>query len=188
MNTADALIQEFTRMIVADGLEAFTLRKLADRVGIKAPSIYVHFESKEALFAAARAEASKSLGVALAEHAGGKSRGDARNRLLNTAMAYLQFAQDQPALFALMFQETPSNRSSLDQAPDPDSPYAILLSRVREFLPADHPQSEVLSFGIWALVHGAAQLRQTHLQKFGAAIIDGTRRNLDALLDGWAVT
>lgn len=188
MNTTNELIQECTRMIAADGLEAFTLRKLADRVGIKAPSIYVHFKSKEALFAAARAEALKSLGAALAGHASSKARAGARKRLLDTAMAYLQFAQDQPALFTLIFNETPSGRVSLDQAPDPASPYALLLQRVREFLPVDHPQSEVLSFGIWALVHGAAQLRQTHLREFESAVVTGTRRNVEALLDGWAAT
>lgn len=187
MSTAEELIQECTRMIAADGLEAFSMRKLADRVGIKAPSIYVHFKSKEALFAAARSEASRSLGASLEAHTRGKARPSARQRLLTTAMAYLQFAQDQPALFALMFRETPSSRPSLDQAPDPASPYAFLLLRVREFLPPDHPQAEVLGFGLWALVHGAAQLRQTHLRGFGQAVIDGTRRNLEALLDGWAV-
>ena len=42
MGKLDDLVLECTQMIAADGLESFSLRKLADRVGIKAPSIYEH--------------------------------------------------------------------------------------------------------------------------------------------------
>lgn len=182
MSTFDELVQACTQMIATDGLAAFSLRKVAQRVGIKAPSIYEHFASKEALLDEARRAAAAALNEALLAHC--KGRGP-RQRLLTTALAYLQFAEVQPALFALLFMQTPSRRRALEESPDANSPYAFLLARVNDFLGEGQREGEILSFGIWSLVHGAAALRHTHLKAFSAPVVAGTRKNLEALLDGW---
>lgn len=185
MSTRDDLAQACAELVAEDGLAALSLRRVAERVGIKAPSIYVHFDGKESLLAAARALAAETLGQHL--KAQGR-RGTARERLLATAIGYLAFAERHPALFALLFLELTSARQSLAEAPDAASPYRLVLARVAEVLggeaavPAD---VEALGFGIWSLVHGAAVLRQTHLRAFSGPIVDATRRNVDRLLDGW---
>lgn len=182
MGTRDDLVLACTEMIVQDGLAAFSLRKLAERIGIKAPSIYEHFENKQALVDEARRSATTALGDGLRAHC--KGRGP-RPRLITTALGYLQFAQEHPSLFALLLTETQSRRRGLDEPPDEDSPYAFLLARVNDFLGEGRRHGEVLSFGVWSLVHGAAVLRHTHLKEFSAPVVAGTRKNLEALLDGW---
>lgn len=183
MSTADELVLHCTELIATQGVATFSLRKLAARVGIKAPSIYAHFANKEVLLAAARQHAHAALRAALAA---GPQEHPPRQRLLAAAMAYLQFAQDQPHLFALLMMETPSARNTLEEAPAPDSPYALLLARVRDFLGAAHPEADTLCFGLWSLVHGAAVLRKTHLQAFSASVPGFTRKNIEALLQGWS--
>ncbi len=183
MSTSDDLVLECTQMIAAQGLAAFSMRKLADRVGIKAPSIYEHFESKELLLSAAHRAATAQLGEALRASAKGRQP---RQRLIATALGYLQFAQDNPPLFALLFMQTTSQRKDIETPPDQHSPYAFLLARVQDFLGEPSGEAEVLSFGIWSLVHGAAVLRHTHLRSVSAPFAIGTRKNLEALLDGWA--
>lgn len=183
MGKLDDLVLECTQMIAADGLESFSLRKLADRVGIKAPSIYEHFKNKDALLDAARHMAMTELSNAMVNCCAGRS---ARQRLLSTAMGYLQFAENNPSLFALLFLELPSKRQGLEDAPHADSPYALLMTRVREFLGENHKDTESLCFGIWSLVHGVAVLRHTHLKDFPAPLPKAAQKNLEALLDGWA--
>lgn len=180
--TRDALIRACAELIAEEGLAALSLRKVADRVGIKAPSIYVHFANKEALLAEAGRQASAALGDCLRRSCKGD---DARDRLLSTAMGYLRFADAQPSLFALFFMELPSVRRSLDDLPDATSPYGFLIERVAGYLGGPRDQVEFLAFGIWSLVHGAAVLRQTHLRDFSGPIVEGTRHNLERLLDGW---
>lgn len=183
--TRDTLIRACADLIAQEGLAALSLRKVADRVGIRAPSIYTHFRNKEALLAQASRHASAALGQCLREQCRGR---DARARLQSTAMAYLRFADAQPSLFALFFMELPSARRNLDDLPDADSPYGFLMQRVRDFLGDagdDRAQAEALCFGIWSLVHGAAVLRQTHLRDFSGPIVDATGLNLQRLLDGW---
>jgi AcrR family transcriptional regulator len=169
--TRDALIRACAELIAEQGLAALSLRKVAERVGIQAPSIYVHFANKEALLAEAGRRACQGH--------------DARERLLSTAMGYLGFADQQPSLFALFFMELPSVRRSLDDLPDATSPYGFLIERVTDFLGGPREAVEVLGFGIWSLVHGAAVLRQTHLREFSGPIVEGTRHNLERLLQGW---
>jgi len=180
--TREALIQCCAELIVEQGVGALSLRQVAQRVGIKAPSIYVHFDSKEALLAETRRRATDALGETLRAAGHGA---DARARLVSTAMGYLQFARAQPSLFSLLFMELPSARRSLDQTPDTGSPYALVLQRAEEFLGGGREAVESLSFGIWSLVHGAAVLRQTHLRDFPGPIEQGTRDNLERLLAGW---
>ena len=181
-STRDALVGACAELIAEHGVAALSLRQVAHRVGIRAPSIYVHFDSKEALLAATSRVAVDALGEVL--RAADRGR-DARSRLLATAIGYLQFAQQQPTLFALLFLELPSVRRSLEELPDAASPYGLLLQRVEDFLGGAREPVEMLGFGIWALVHGAAVLRHTHLRDFSGPIVDGTRLNLERLLDGW---
>jgi AcrR family transcriptional regulator len=182
MNTIDSLLFHCTEMIATDGISAFSLRKLADRVGIKAPSIYVHFESKEALFSAARQNASDALRTALATDVEHQS---VRQQLLASAAAYLQFALEQPHLFTLLMTQTESSRSALENEVDPDTPYTVLLSRVRALIGEKNNDAEPLCFGLWSLVHGAAVLRQSHLKAYSAVIPALTSKNIERLLDGW---
>ena len=127
-------------------------------------------------------QAGATLGAFLRQACAGP---DARTRLVTTAMGYLQFAEAQPSLFTLFFTELPSVRRSLDDLPPADSPYGFLIERVTDYLGGPRDRVEVLAFGIWSLVHGAAVLRQTHLRDFSGPIVEGTRHNLERLLDGW---
>jgi AcrR family transcriptional regulator len=182
MGTCEELVSECTKMIAQDGLPAFSLRRLAERVGIKAPSIYVHFKDKDALLLEARRLAFSRLSMALVTADKGRSH---RKRLIATAMGYMQFAQDEPTLFAFLFAQTQSQRFDIASPPTPDSPYTLLISRVQDFLGTGDLDVEILSFGIWSMVHGAAMLRQTHLRGVSAPYVTGIQKNLEALLDGW---
>lgn len=81
------------------GIEAISLRQLAERVGVSTPALYHHFRNKEALLG--------QLGEAAI---------DAFDRAMETAMrhpeedalsafvlGYVRFARDEPALYELLF-------------------------------------------------------------------------------------
>jgi AcrR family transcriptional regulator len=94
--------------------QAVTLRAVARRVGISAPSIYGHFADRQAiLFALARqafAELTERLSAAGAEKGGGEKggapagdNGDAVVRLHEVCAAYLEFAATRPQRYRVMF-------------------------------------------------------------------------------------
>ena len=44
---AEQILEEASALLEAEGPEGLTMRRLAARIGIRAPSLYKHFESKE---------------------------------------------------------------------------------------------------------------------------------------------
>ncbi|MCS0634942.1 TetR/AcrR family transcriptional regulator [Streptomyces sp. LP05-1] len=81
---------------------AITLRSVARRVGIAAPSIYAHFPDQPAIMLAVVREAHVELNGAL-RHAVDRAGRDPRERLGALCHAYLTFAQDHPERYRTMF-------------------------------------------------------------------------------------
>ena len=79
-------------IVVADGHEALSLRRVADTVGVAHRSLYNHFEDREALLDAV---AEEGFGDFAAELRGAKTSDD-------YVRAYITFALMNPRLYALM--------------------------------------------------------------------------------------
>ena len=98
LNAAWGLAQE-------QGLAEFTLRDLAEKVGMRAPSLYTHFESKHAIYDAMFGQAwSDFERVALAELP--ELPQAPRAALRRIARVFFDFAVANPARHQLMNQRT----------------------------------------------------------------------------------
>src|SRR4051794_25403089 len=85
----------------ADGWEGLTLRKVADRVGMRAPSLYGHFDSKAAIVDAMFGEAWAELDER-GEQLGAEMPADGREALLRVGEETLGYFTADPARHALM--------------------------------------------------------------------------------------
>ena len=95
--TRAEILQVAWELAQEHGLAEFTLRDLAERVGMRAPSLYTHFESKHAIYDAMFGQAwSEYEQVALAELADLPQAPRAAIRRL--ARAFFDFAVANPAL------------------------------------------------------------------------------------------
>ncbi|MDL9937203.1 TetR/AcrR family transcriptional regulator [Gordonia sp. ABSL1-1] len=87
----------------AEGLACVTLREIADRIGMRPPSLYTHFESKNAVFDAMFADAYQQL---YEEFAAFDLTGSPRAVLDQIATVFFDFATADIARYQLMFQRT----------------------------------------------------------------------------------
>ncbi|MFF2727428.1 TetR/AcrR family transcriptional regulator [Streptomyces sp. NPDC058008] len=99
----DEIVEAAVELLDESGDEsAITLRSVARRVGIAAPSIYRHFPDQPAIMLAvvrsAFAELDERLSTAV--DAGGDAP---RGRLMALCESYLRFAQDHPGRYRTMF-------------------------------------------------------------------------------------
>jgi AcrR family transcriptional regulator len=85
-------------LLEADGPDALTMRRVADRVGIKAPSLYKHLPDKEALETAVIATGFEEA----AERFEGAVARRRRDPLAALGSAYRAFAKEHPHLYRLM--------------------------------------------------------------------------------------
>jgi AcrR family transcriptional regulator len=132
VNTARDLLEE-------EGLDALSMRNLAARLGIRAPSLYKHFPSKEALEAALISVGFKEQG-ALFDAALEAST----EPLVAMAEAYRAFAHRHPHLYRLMYDRS-LERSLLV----PGSEESAVAPALRA---AGHDRD--LARAAWAFAHG----------------------------------
>jgi len=147
-------------------IEGLSLRQLAASLGVTAAAAYRHFDSREDLlfevarigFNRLRQQFASAFDIAVPP----SDAEEARLRLSRLAQAYLQFADDEPALWRLIFgAQAQAYRQTIDSEGDPDSyEYlpAALLGLFLEGVVATQPSERDALFA-WSAVHGAATLR-----------------------------
>jgi AcrR family transcriptional regulator len=101
------IVASARELLELEGPSALSMRRLAERLGVRAPSLYEHVQSKHALEAALISQG-LSEWAAFAESA----LEDAGDRLTAVARAYRAYAQQHPHLYRLM-TEHPLDREVL---------------------------------------------------------------------------
>ena len=141
--TALALLEE-------QGAEALTMRGLAERLGIRAPSLYKHLASKADLETAVIAAGVEDLAATLetAASQGASEAGGVIGGLGRLGVAYREFAAARPHLYRLM------NERALDRERLP----AGLEDRAAAPLVTAVGGDADLARAAWAFAHGMVML------------------------------
>jgi len=84
------------RLLEAEGPGAVTMRRIADEMGIRAPSLYKHYPDKRSLEAALKAEGLREFGAALSS-----ALAKAGSPIGAIAGAYRSYALEHPHLYRL---------------------------------------------------------------------------------------
>jgi AcrR family transcriptional regulator len=153
---------------------AVSIRAIADRVGVTAPSIYRHFADKDAILDSVCAGVFQSMvsGVR-ARFAPGQT---ALDRLRAIGLGYIEFGLANPEHYRLVFMRRDQMMHSLPGSPprDDEGPlsataiagseaFGLLLETVHELvgeLPeTSRPEPFVVATAMWSLVHGITSLR-----------------------------
>lgn len=160
-DTKQEIIHATRQVIVAEGLKAVTMRRVAKEVGISAPSIYRHFDDRDALVRAVLAEGSQLFASYMFR---ALDYSEPVEQLTATGAQYLKFAFDNEMIFGLMFGAW--NQLSFDQhSPGSDakglSPgLQFLVDRVTACIRGEQTREALLDLALehWAIVHGLASL------------------------------
>lgn len=97
------IVREAWALSRADGLAGISLRDLADRVGLRQPSLYAYFDSKLALYDAMFADGNRQLLAFTADLA---TTGNPERDLVEFVERVVQFSSDDVERHQLLFQRT----------------------------------------------------------------------------------
>lgn len=97
----EIIVESAKELIEKEGIQQFSMRKLAERLGIKTASLYTHIESMEALFTETGLSALNEQRNCLL-HAIGDKHGDAAVEAL--AESYRKFAAEHMELYRFIMQ------------------------------------------------------------------------------------
>jgi AcrR family transcriptional regulator len=99
--TRDEILAAAWELCREQGLAALALRELAQRVGMRAPSLYSYFDSKEAIYDAMFAQGQRELLAQLGTENGTPL---GRGELYEKTRAFFDFCTEDPTRYQLMFQ------------------------------------------------------------------------------------
>ncbi len=150
--SAEAILDKAREVIAAEGVSELSLGRLASLLGVKAPSLYRYFASKEALLKAINEGTVQDLFAAL--HQDDDPSLPARERLIRIARAYRRYVHANPAVYMLAM-------TNADDAlrPDPDAlvagvlPFQAIIAEM-----CGESGSLTALRGLLAIMHGYALL------------------------------
>ena len=156
----DRLCDAAERMFAEHGLEAVTIRQLAQAIGVSPMTPYGYFKDKDAILAAVRTRAFNRHAEAL-EAAFRAAPDDPAARSRAVGEAYVDFAFEHPQAYKLMFD---INQPSADDYPG----FAEAIARSRATMTAhldglvggedETSEAEIVGHLFWAALHGPLML------------------------------
>jgi AcrR family transcriptional regulator len=162
----EELIEAAAEMIAESGdASRLTLRGVARRVGIAAPSIYRHFSDVEHL---KMAVVDRAFGQFATERDRSRNTSDdPRTALLAGCRAYCRFALSNPGIYRFMFREDSPGRERRSRVGD--AAFAALVESIRrcqEEGVTTIDDADAAAAEVWAALHGLSLLH-LNLPDFG---------------------
>ncbi|MBN3758293.1 TetR/AcrR family transcriptional regulator [Paraburkholderia sp. Tr-20389] len=186
----ERILDAARRIVMREGFGALSMRKIADAVEYSPATLYLHFESRDAIARALCAEGYAQLLatfeplVAIADHA---------ERLKAIGRAYVAFGVAHPETYRLIFMEDPSYTGAalggegVDNAADnaDDAAFRLMVESIDALKAQGRlrgaPDSQVCAEAFWATMHGIVALHLT-CPVFPRAPLDAV---IDAALVAW---
>jgi AcrR family transcriptional regulator len=187
--TKEAILDAAREIIAEKGVNGLSMRRLARRIDYSAAGLYEYFGSKEEIITAVCQTGHQRLSQYM-------NRVDktlpADEFLMQLGLAYIAFALQNPDHFLLMFSvlQDESGGMTAEETMNSDSSYGLLLRALDNGIQAGvfktrhgYGLSE-MGYNAWALVHGLAMLRLTHLQAYQTDFDNGDRQALLTFVQG----
>jgi AcrR family transcriptional regulator len=159
----NALLEGAVQLLAEGGVEAFTLRELARRVGVNHRAAYRHFEDKRAILAAVAADGYRALAAKMRAAVEASGRDEALERFLAMGRAYVEFGVDERARYEVMFGPRLNEDGRFPDLEVAISESVRVLSAELRRVAPDVPKEKIRDSGIAFLstAHGFVTLRLT---------------------------
>ncbi len=173
----DAILSAARSILEEDGLDAVVMSRVAERVGIRGPSLYKHVPNRAALIRAVgdavTADLARRLSLAV-------SSGDPRADVTATAHAYRGFVLANPNGYGLLFAHL-----SPDLQPDPDALAELarpIVDAMTVLVGPDDALSAARTFVAWA--HGFVSMELAGAFRLGGTLDEAYASGVATILDG----
>ncbi len=180
-----ALVDAARRILEAEGPQALSLRAVAREAGVSPAAPYHHFKDKGELLKAIAHEGWDQLGEQMRQALDEAKTADERRTSMG--LAYVKFAQANPALYRVMGDVNRSydDHDSKDMKDDESSAYSFVH---RSIAAGSHGQAspldvELATIAAWCAAHGLAELSSFPQFQRLKAELGGEEAFIRAVLD-----
>lgn len=158
------ILQAARDLIMRDGFEALTMRKIAEQVEYSPAAIYLHFKDRDEIAKQLSREGFAELFRAL-EPAGRNA--NPVDRVRHIAQAYVQFGMENPETYRLIFMEYKylavvfGGDSQESEDPTSRAAFDLLVNAAAELPFRVDATPQQVAETLWAAVHGIVSLKLT---------------------------
>jgi AcrR family transcriptional regulator len=178
-------------IVFRDGIEALTMRKIADAIEYSPATIYLHFENREAIALALCREASAVLFAQVGETA---AIADPAERLHRFGCTYVRYGIEHPQEYKLVFMtDSALMESVFDEAMTPDDPASQAFDYLTAAVAEAQTQGAIRSIdprivaeALWCAVHGIVSLALTCSDALTGDPLEIAEVQVGALVRGFA--
>jgi AcrR family transcriptional regulator len=166
-------------LFLEQGYEGFSMRRVAERIGYSATTIYRYYEDKDDLLFAVVNEGFSEFARQLTEAAENVS--NPLKRLEALGQAYIRFGLDNPVYYQMMFMQRADllfERRKEQTQPMIES-FDVLQRSVRAAMDAGvmkRGDVETYSRVIWSVVHGVTALALANPKRFTSEVVEKNTR------------
>jgi len=185
--TKEAILTAARDLIAERGAKNLSLRAIARRIDYSPAGLYEYFGSKEEIIGTLCERCNTQLMRYLKRVSTGLPF---ETYMVELMEAYLDFARQNPELYAVMFLQMSIGVPEFPAELDPEDSFTILVQAVERGVKEghiavddDHGVLEI-SYGMWAMAHGMAMLQVSYLRDFAFDFATADRRSVQAMLNG----
>ncbi len=176
----ESVVEQAGEMVEAEGVDRFSLHRLAARLGVKAPSLYRYFASKTDLLRALNLRTARQMIMAMEKSS--STGNDARAKLLAMARACRDFGQAYPMTYQLAFTNASPELRPQDELLEA---LAIPIQQIMADISGERDLSAALR-GLWALIHGFILFELNGQLRRGGDLEAAFVQSVEAYLNGWS--
>ena len=160
-NLKEVLLEAARKLIEQYGPAGFSLTEAARLAGVSPAAPYRHFRDREALLAEVARHGFERFAARL-DMAWNNGVPTPLSAFENLGKAYLAFARDEPASYAVMFEPGVAPENGAEQLAAADRAFDVLQKAAaalcRSLPEGERPPLKLMSLHIWAISHGVATL------------------------------
>ena len=163
LETREAIFRAAVELLDEAGYDAFSLRRLAARVGCTPTAVYRHFRDKDELVSAVMMDGYAAFTRSLRE--AGTHSSDPFVRLDALGQAYVEFGLAHPVMYRVLFMQRPDIWERMPpervESVCGSDAFALLAGAVRGAVATGRSKThnvEGASLALWALMHGIVSL------------------------------
>jgi AcrR family transcriptional regulator len=183
----DAIVAAARSLLEEEGIDAVTMANVADRVGVRPPSLYKHVRDRGALITAVADEAALELGLVLEIAVGSIADEDSDEgpaaRALRAALAFRALADRSPRSVSLVF-------AGLGGGLQPSVEIAAIAARPLLEVSAElagQDRALVAARALTAFAYGFCAMEHAGAFRFGGDLDEAFRSGIEALIRGLAI-
>ncbi len=159
----DSILEAAKNIILKEGWQAVSIRKIAEAIGYSLPVVYNHFESKDAILE----EFVKQGFVMLTEiitQAKLKTENPTK-QLTEMAIAYFDFALSHREYYQMMFGLGMPSCERVNQIPEIGSFTAVLISSIKILSNAEKVEEKTILklHTFWSILHGLSSINMVNM-------------------------